>query len=156
MTSGDERIDALLGQRGMLTTVDITLGTIAAIAISAFVLAQRSKLVLRLVSPEIARTTGIDVAKLDLWFLLAFALTVALGLHYLVVLLMGSMIIIPAATAKRLARTLPQMLAYAVGVAVLATVVGTELAGHISRPSGPVIICTAAVLFAVTLVKRPR
>jgi ABC-type Mn2+/Zn2+ transport system permease subunit len=68
------------------------------------------------------------VAKLDRWFLLAFALTVALGLRYLGVLLMGSMIIIPASTANRLARTLPQMLGYSVGIAVLSTVVGTELA----------------------------
>jgi hypothetical protein len=39
-----------------------------------------------------------------------FALTVALGLRYLGVLLMGSLIIIPAATGKRLSRNLTQML----------------------------------------------
>lgn len=39
-----------------------------------------------------------------------FALTIALGLRYLGVLLMGSLIIIPAATAKRLSSSLNQML----------------------------------------------
>jgi ABC-type Mn2+/Zn2+ transport system permease subunit len=154
MSSGEDLIDALFGGTGTLSIGEVAFGAAAAIVIAAFVLAQRSKLVLRLVSPEIARTSGIDVARQDLWFLLTFALAVALGLRYLGVLLMGSMVIIPAATAKRLARTLNQMLAYAVGAAVLATVVGTELAGRIDRPSGPFIICTATVLFAATLLDR--
>lgn len=154
MSSGEELVDALFGGADTLTTAEIAFGFAAAIAIGAFVFVQRSKLILRLVSPEIARTAGIDVARLDLWFLLTFALAVALGLRYLGVLLMGSMIIIPAATAKRLARTLTQMLAYAVGAAVLATVMGTELAGRIHRPSGPLIICIAATLFLVSLFAR--
>jgi len=49
----------------------------------AFVVWKRSSLVLALVSPEIGRTSGIDVARLHLLFLQAFALTVALvvGAH---------------------------------------------------------------------------
>ncbi len=104
--------------------------------------------------PEIARTAGIDVVRLNLIFLEVFALTVALGLRYLGVLLMGSLVIIPAATAKRLARTLTQMLVYAVAVAVLATVIGTIVATQLGRPIGPVIICVAALVFLASLVRR--
>jgi zinc transport system permease protein len=43
---------------------------------------------------------------LNLLYLEMFALTIALGLRYLGVLLMGALIIIPAATAKRLAGNL--------------------------------------------------
>jgi ABC-type Mn2+/Zn2+ transport system permease subunit len=51
---------------------------------------------------------------LNLLYLQAFALTSALGLRYPGVLLMGALIIIPPATAKRLARNLGQMLMMAV------------------------------------------
>lgn len=154
MSSGEELIDALFGEPGVLGTAEIVFGIAATIAIAGFVFAWRSKLVLWLVSPEIARTAGIDVARLNLVFLEMFALTVALGLRYLGVLLMGSLIIIPAATAKRLARTLTQMLACAVAAAVAATIVGTIIANLVDRPPGPVIISAAAVGFLASLLKR--
>ena len=154
MSSGEELVDALFGGAGALSAGEVAFGLVAATVVAAFVLAQRSKLVLWLVSPEIARTAGIDTVRLNLVFLEVFALTVALGLRYLGVLLMGSLVIIPAATAKRLARTLTQMLAYAVAVAVLATVAGTAIASRLGRPAGPVIISIAALLFLASLLKR--
>ena len=59
------------------------LGCAGAILVLAFVLRERSRLVIALVSSDLARTVGIDVRRLDLVYLLAFALTVALGLRYL-------------------------------------------------------------------------
>ncbi|HTR53663.1 MAG TPA: metal ABC transporter permease [Kofleriaceae bacterium] len=76
------------------------------------------------------------------------------GLRYLGVLRMGSLVIVPAATAKRLARTLPQMLAHAVVIAVLATVAGTVVARHVGYPPGPVIISIAALCFLASLIRR--
>ncbi len=110
-----------------------------------------------MVSADIARTAGVDVARLDLLFLLAFAVTVALGLRYLGVLLMGSLVIIPAATAKHLARNLDGMLAISVGLAVGSTLGGDLVASRLHRPTGPVIITVAAAcFFASLLVPRPR
>jgi ABC-type Mn2+/Zn2+ transport system permease subunit len=154
MSSGEDLIDALLGQRGSLGTGEIAFGLGAAVAVTGFVLTYRSKLILWLVSPEIAKTSGIDVVRLNLLFLEVLALAVALGLRYLGVLLMGSLVIIPAATAKRLARTLTQMLAYAVGVAVASTLAGTLIADRVGRPSAPVIVATAAALFLASLLRR--
>lgn len=155
-SSGEELIDALFGGAGRLTTLELGLGVVVAAAITWFVLARRSQLVLRMVSPEVARTSGIDVARLDLCYLVAFAFTVALGLRYLGVLLVGSMIIIPAATAKRLARSLDQMLGLAVVTAVVATTAGIGIAVLVDRPSGPVVICLAAAQFVASLAVRRR
>jgi ABC-type Mn2+/Zn2+ transport system permease subunit len=55
-----------------------------------------------------------------------FCLTLALGLRYLGVLLMGALIIIPATTAKRVAGSLSAMLITAVAVVVFATVAGSH------------------------------
>jgi ABC-type Mn2+/Zn2+ transport system permease subunit len=153
-SSGEELIEALFGGPGTLMFGEIAFGLVAATAVVLFVLRQKSSLVLALVSPEIGRAAGINIARLDFLFLEIFALTVALGLRYLGVLLMGSSIIIPAAAAKRLARTLNEMLAYAVVVAVLATLVGTLVADLLHRPTGPVIISVAALLFVASLLRR--
>lgn len=149
LTTGDELMDALFGASGTLPPWELATGIIGAAAVVAFMLVGRDRLVVALVSPDIARTAGIDVSRLDLAFLLAFAITVGLGLRYLGVLLMGSLIIIPAATARRFAHDLTQMLAFSVIVAVGAMVCGAWLAAAIGRESGPVIVSVAALGFLV-------
>jgi len=154
LASGEELVDALLGAPGRLGPWETALGVGGSLAVSAFVLTQRNRLVLALVSEDVARTSGIRVARLELLYLLAFALTVTLGLRYLGVLLMGSLTIIPAATAKHLARNLAGMFAVSVAVAVFATLAGEALAVHFHRPTGPVIIAVAAAVFLATLPVR--
>ena len=154
ITSGEELIDALLGAPGTLTPREAAFGIIGAIVVIVFVLRERNALVVRLVSPEIAMTSAVDVARLDLYFLLAFALTIGLGLRFLGVLLMGSLIIIPAAIARRFARSLGRMLTISVVVAVAATAVGTYVASAAGRPSGPFIVMVAGALFFLSLLRR--
>ncbi len=156
LATGDELVDALLGASGTLGRWELALGLAGAAAVVAFVLTQRNRLVIALVSGDIARTSGIRVARLELLYLLAFALTVALGLRYLGVLLMGSLVIIPAATAKHLARSLDGMLGIAVGIAVASTLAGELLASRLHRATGPVIIAIAAGVFLVSLFIRRR
>jgi ABC-type Mn2+/Zn2+ transport system permease subunit len=156
LATGEELVDALLGAPGDLGGWELGLGLAGAAAVVTFILTQRSRLVLALVSVDVARTSGVRVALLDLMYLLAFALTVALGLRYLGVLLMGSLVIIPAATAKHLARSLDGMFAIAVGVAVASTLAGELLAPELHRPTGPVIVAIAAASFFASLLVRRR
>jgi ABC-type Mn2+/Zn2+ transport system permease subunit len=153
-TPGESLIDALLGKPGTLTGLEIAFGIAGSLGVAAFVLSQRDQLVIALVSTDMARTAGIDVARLSLFYLVAFSIAVALGLRYLGVLLMGSLIIIPAATAKRLATTLNSMLVTAVIIALASTMVGAALARIIRRDTGPVIIAIAAAMFFVSLLAR--
>ena len=150
MTTGEDLLEALFGGAGMVSLPEIVFGVLTAAAVTIFVLWQRHALIVTLVSPDIARTIGIDVKRLNLVYLEMFALTVALGLRYLGVLLMGSLIIIPAATAKRVSRNLTQMLVIAAGLAILVTIVGTLAAAHFDRPTGPFIVAIAAAVFFVS------
>jgi zinc transport system permease protein len=154
MSSGEELIEALFGGPGTLTAGEIIFGLVAAAGVVFFVLKKKNSLILVLVSPEVARTAGINVARLNLLYLETFALTVALGLRYLGVLLMGSMIIIPAATARRLAGSLSGMFLYAVLAAVLSTALGSYAAALLHRPTGPMIISVAAGFFLLSLLRR--
>ena len=154
ITTGEELIDALLGTPGTLTWREAGFGIVGSLIVIAFVLRRRNALVVRLVSPEIALTSAVDVARLDLQFLLAFALTIGLGLRFLGVLLMGSLIIIPASIARRFARSLGAMLVLSASTAVLSTAAGTYVASLAGRPSGPFIVMVAGSLFFLSLLHR--
>src|SRR5262245_13936843 len=150
MTTGEDLIEALFGGGGMISRTEVIFGFLAAAAVTLFVLFQRHALIVALVSPDIARTIGIDVKRLNLVYLEMFALTVALGLRYLGVLLMGSLIIIPAATARRVSRNLTEMLAIASALAIVVTIVGSLAAAHFQRPTGPFIVTLAAAVFFIS------
>ena len=155
IASGENLIEALFGGGGALSRLEIAFGLIAATSVVSFILKEKHALVLALVSPDIARTAGVNLRRLNLLYLQMFALTIALGLRYLGVLLMGSLIIIPAATAQRLSKNLNQMLTVAVGIAVATTVGGSWLALSLHRETGPVIVTLATGCFLLTFLRRP-
>jgi len=153
MTSGDELVESLFGRKGSLGWTEALLGMAGAVAVSAFIVSQKHRLVVALISPDIARTAGVDPRRLNLFYLQAFALTVALGLRYLGVLLMGSLIIIPAATAKRLSRNLTEMLVISAVVALVVTELGSLAAAWLHRETGPVIVILAGLVFILSLAR---
>ncbi len=154
LTTGEELLEALFGAEQAPGRAETMIGLCVAVVIVGFMLRARHRLLLALVSSDLARTSGVDVVRLDLSYLLAFVLTVALGLRYLGILLMGSLIIIPAATARHLTRRLDTMLGTAVGLAVTATVAGTLGAPLLHLPGGALIITVAAALFAISVLFR--
>ncbi len=154
LASGEELLEALFGGSRQVGRAEAGLGLAAAAFVIVYVLRARSRLVIALVSPDLARTTGINVERINLFFLFVFALTVALGLRFLGVLLMGSLIIIPAVTATYLARSLRAMQLLSVAIAVASTVAGSLLAPRLHLEQGPLIIVVAASLFFAALTAR--
>ena len=156
VTSGEDLIEALFGGAGNPSGLETAFGLFAAVGVMLFIWRRKNALVIALVSPDIARTVGINVQRLNLVYLEMFALTVALGLRYLGVLLMGSLIIIPAATAKRLSRNLNQMLITAAIIAIAVTIAGSALATSLHRPTGPLIVSLAAAGFFLSFLRSER
>jgi zinc transport system permease protein len=75
---------------------------------------------------------------------------VAIGMKIVGMLLILSLIIIPAATARRLASTPERMAVLAVIFGVLSVVVGLYASLVWDLPSGPLIVVTAALFFGLT------
>jgi ABC-type Mn2+/Zn2+ transport system permease subunit len=156
MTSGEDLIEALFGGAGVLSRTDVIFGLAASFTAITFILTQKNKLVIMLVSADLARAAGIRVRLLEFLYLQAFSLTITLGLRYLGALLMGAMIIIPAATAKQLAGNLNSMLIVATLVALMAILGGSALAARFHGETGPVIVTVAGVIFVLSLFYRRR
>jgi ABC-type Mn2+/Zn2+ transport system permease subunit len=166
VTPSEDLIEALFGGFQSLTLPWFALGVLAVSGIIAFIFAFRHKLILSLFSPELAAASGINVARLDLYYLLVFSLTVLLGLRFLGALLVGALIIIPAATGRQLTHTLTAFLTASSVASVLAVAIGfliNHYYSHITLGSvtlnlslGPAIISVATVLFLLSLLRRKR
>jgi zinc transport system permease protein len=154
-TSGEDLIDALFGATGSLGRSEMAFGIAMASAIIAFIVTARNKLIVAFVSPDVARTADVHVRRLDFFYLEAFALTIALGLRFLGVLLMGALIIVPAASGRRLAGSLSAMLWITVTISVVSTLMGTWIGLHLHRQTGPLIVLVATGFFLLSLLPLP-
>jgi zinc transport system permease protein len=137
---------------------------VAVFAIVAFVLVFRHQLILSLFSPELAAATGVNVSRLNLYFLLVFSLTVLLGLRFLGALLVGALIIVPAAIGRQLTHTLTAFLTTSAFASVLSVMLGFLIShfyphlpvGHVTLnlTLGPAIIGVATILFLLSLLRK--
>ena len=156
LTTGEQLIDALFGTPGNLSVFELVAGLLGAALVITFVRVAKDQLVLATLSRDIALTSGVDVKRLDLIYLLTLSLAVALGLRYLGVLLMGSLLIIPPAAARVLVRNLGEMLALSAAIAVVSTLGGSWLASIFGRETGPTIVVVAATIFLAASVIGSR
>ncbi len=101
---------------------------------------------------ELARAEGIRVVPVQLGFMLTLAVTIAIAMKVVGILLIVSLLIIPAATARRFARTPEQMALGAAGVGALSALGGLMASLHWDTPAGPSIVVVATGLFAASLV----
>jgi zinc transport system permease protein len=126
-----------------------------AVALGALILLWRP-LVAISVHEELARVEGVNVVRVQLAFMLLIALVIALAMKVVGILLVTSLLIVPAAAARRLARTPEAMAALAAAAGAAAVALG--LAGSLAwdLPSGPAIVIAAVALFALGAVRRER
>src|SRR5690606_39125130 len=95
---------------------------------------------------------GIDPRREKLILTLALALVVAVALQLVGALLIAALLLLPAATARALARTPEAMAAWAVVVGAVAVVAGLWLSLLFDTPAGPSIVAAAAGLFGLSLI----
>lgn len=108
------------------------------------------------VDEDLARVAGLPVAALRLAFMLMVATVVAVGMKIVGVLLITALLIVPAAAARRLARSPESMAVFAslIGAVSVAAGLGASLTWDL--PAGPAVVASAVLLFAVTLAVPQR
>jgi zinc transport system permease protein len=99
------------------------------------------------VHEELARVEGLPVAAIRLALMLLIAVVIAVAMKIVGVLLITSLLIIPAAAAQRHARTPEQMAIGASLLGLVAVCAGLSLSWYQDTPAGPSIVVSAAALF---------
>jgi len=99
------------------------------------------------VHAEIAEIEGANVKRLNLILVLLIALTIAVSMKIVGVLLITSLLIIPPAAARSLASTPEQMAVKASLVGSVSVVLGLISAFYFDVPVGPSIVVVATLIF---------
>jgi len=107
------------------------------------------------VNEELASVEGINIDLMRLVLMLLVGLVIAVGMKFVGALIMTSLLIIPAATARRLAQTPEQMALFASLIGVISVLCGLTLSWHFDTPAGPSVVISASTLFMLShIVKR--
>jgi len=101
-------------------------------------------------SPDLAYSAGIDPRREQLVLTLALAVVVAVAIKVVGVLLIAAMLIVPAAAARPLATTPERMALIAALIAASSALGGLRASFAMDTPTGPTIVCAAALIFAAT------
>ena len=111
-------------------------------------------LLLIAVHPELAAARGVPVLPVRLAFMVMLAVVVAVAMKVVGVLLVTSLLIVPAAAARAFAATPEAMAGIAAGLGALSAVAGLAASVAWDLPSGPAMVVAATVLFALSLLRQ--
>lgn len=141
----------------LLSVTPVDLITIAAgVALVLAILSWQWRALLSItISPEMAQVDGVNIQRTKLLLMLVTALTIGVSMKFVGALIITSLLIIPAATARRFARSPEQMAAVAVVIGILAVTAGLTFSAFYDTPAGPSVVLSAAVMFVLTMVKKP-
>jgi len=114
------------------------------------------KMILASISSDLAKSEGIKVKKLNFIYLLLIAAIVALGVKIVGSLLVGALVIIPAAAARNLSVSLKGYYLGSIVLGVLSCSLGIILSEFADLPAGPAIILTSAAFFLISLIFKRR
>jgi ABC-type Mn2+/Zn2+ transport system permease subunit len=151
VTPAEDLIDSLFGGFGEITAAGFALGVVGCIVVAATIYLLRHQLILGIFSPDLARSLKIDLDRANFLYLCSFALTVLLGLHFLGALLVGAMIIVPPAVARRIAGTLDAFLLLSSLTSMVAVGLGFAISMRWHLALGPTIVAVASAIFMASL-----
>tara|TARA_B100001996_G_scaffold381602_1_gene371361 strand:- start:588 stop:1289 length:702 start_codon:yes stop_codon:yes gene_type:complete len=118
-----------------------------------------SSLLLVTIDEDLAKAEGISPLYINLLLTTILTIVVAISLQVIGLLLITAMLIIPAATSRRLVNSPEVMALVATLIGIFSVIFGIFLSVEIDAPSGPSIVVVSAVLFFLspilaTLLKR--
>ena len=153
----EEKIStALIGDISQIGLWDTLISVILCIVTFLVVKKIFPKMILSNLSEHLAKVEGVNVEKYNLIYLGCVAIVVALGVKVTGSLLMGALVITPAAAARNVTRNLSQYSYGALLVGSLSCVGGVLIFRVFGLPAGPLIILVASLIFLISLLFKRK
>lgn len=106
------------------------------------------------VHEELAKVEGVAVASTRAILMVIIAVLIAIAMKIVGVLLITALLVIPAATARRFAKSPEQMAMYASFIGCMAVCGGLATSWFVDTPAGPSIVLCASALFLIAQMKK--
>ncbi len=144
---------------GDITAVNLTYAIIAVTIAFVVIFLTRfiyRKIVLGLISEELAISRGINIPFTNLLYLLLVSVTVAVGIQVTGTLLVGFLVVTPAAAARIVSTNMSRYFVLSAIFGAISAVTGIMLAGSFNVLPGPLVVVSGVVIFVVMLFVRWR
>ncbi len=134
------------------------IGTLALVLLSvlAFWMACSNRLTLVSIHPQLASSRGVSVQQTQTLFTVAIAVVVTLAIHWVGLLMLNSLLVLPGAAARNVSRNLKQYHLWSVLFALTASLAGLLLSYYLGASTGAAISLCLAGIFAVTFGLRKQ
>ena len=140
----------LIGDILSVTPGEIGMLALVFVAVLIFWLLCANRLTLTAIHPQLASSRGIPVGVSQTLFVTAIAVVVTLSISSVGLLILNSLLVLPAASARNVARNLKQYHGLSVLFALVAGIGGLTVSYYLGCSAGAAISLILALIFAVT------
>lgn len=152
----EEMLEAFFGSVQNITPFEAGLQAVGAIVILAVSLVYLKPLTLSSIAPDLSIASRVSRAKMELFLLVLIALTIAVGVSFVGVLLMSALLIVPAVTAKNIAGSFKWFVGISMTVAVFSLTTGLILGQMYGVNPGLATVLISSFCFFLSFIFRRR
>ena len=144
----------LIGDILSVTPGEIGMLFLVLLAVVAFWIVFSNKMTLTAVHPQLASSRGVSTATIQTVFTTVIAVVVTLAISWVGLLILNSLLVLPAAASRNIARNLKQYHGFSVLFAVIAGLSGLMISYYVGSSAGASICLVLAALFVLTFCFR--
>jgi len=141
----------LIGDLLSITPSEILMLSAAFVAVIVLWYFMFNKLLLVSINSSLASSRGINVLLTEIIFTSAIAAVVTVSIQWVGLLIINSMLVLPASAARNISSNARQYLLYSVLIALFSGISGLILSYYINTAAGATIVLISAVIFFATL-----
>lgn len=142
----------IVGDILSISSADIIRLAAAACAMAVLWTLLYNKMLLVNVSRDVAHSRGIRTFVIEQVFSLVIAILVTLSIRWTGLLVINSLLVLPAASARMVSRNSFQYMMFSIAISLVSGVAGLIISYYAGASSGAAIVLVNAVLFAACLV----
>ncbi len=147
---------ALFGDIAQVGLISVAVAVVVSTVVVLMTRQIYKKVVLSLISEELAISKGISIARTNLLYLLLVSVTVAIGIQITGTLLVGFLVVTPAAAARIISGNLGRYLTLSALFGAISSILGVTMAGYFNVLPGPLVVVTGVVIFVLVILFRWR
>lgn len=144
----------LIGDILSVTPGEIGALALVLLAVAALWVLCSNQLILTAIHPQLASSRGVKTARNETLFTVVIAVVVTLAMSWVGLMVINSLLVLPAASARNVTKNVRQYHLFSVLGALLASVAGLILAYYLGCSAGATIALLLALFFAVTFALR--
>lgn len=144
----------LFGSIVTVTTADVVIITLLSVLVIAIILSVYKELIYSSFDEESAQVSGVPVRWLNSILIILAAVTIALAMPTIGILLISALLVIPVVTALQLKLSFTKTLLWAEGFSLFSVITGMMSAFYFNVAAGGAIILVALLCFTTVLLTR--